>query len=79
MKLKCVSIITKCGGSLPSVVHHYCRGLSFAALASEIEPPLSYSLAIGRVKTGFNRCSDYKNSTDANVFVPCSRKCQSYH
>lgn len=67
MKLKCVSIITKCGASLPDVVHH-CHGLSFAASTSETEPPLSHSLAIGKVKTGYNCSSDYKNSTDANVF-----------
>lgn len=47
---------------------HHCHGLSFAAPTSEIEPPLSHSLAIGKVKTGCNCCSDYKNSTDANMF-----------
>lgn len=49
------------------MVHHYCHGLSFAAQTSEFEPPLSHSLAIGKVKTGCNCYSDYKNSTDADI------------
>lgn len=53
--------------SLLNAVHHCHRGLSLAAPTSEIETPLLYSLAIGKVKSGFNLCSDYKNSI-ANIF-----------
>lgn len=49
-------------------MHHCHHGLSLAAPKSEIETPLSYSLAIGKVKTGSNCFSDYENSVDANIF-----------
>lgn len=74
MKRKRVNITAQRGVSLLDRVRHcrsQCvtagRGASLAP-APEIETPLSYSLAVTKVKTGFNRCSDYENAVDVNVF-----------
>jgi len=58
------------------VVYH-CHGLSFAAPTSEIEPPLSHSLAIGKVKTGVIAVQIIKTQLmQTYLNVQCSLKCQ---
>lgn len=58
-KVSCFRWNSSVWASLPNVVHYCHCGLSLAAPTSETDC-CHILLAIGKAKTGFNCCSDYK-------------------